>query len=424
MSPVVKLLALVIVILVFVACVRIRSTKHAWDVWRQTPVCESTKSENICIIGGGLSGMSASYFIGKKRNITLYEQNNRLGGNNYSSSTKTRFPLRYGVSLKKHSPALMALTRQLGDLEWIDASNELCVRLHGSPAHITHLDIVAFLPTFFKTFWGVYASDRAMTRPAYHEMNVHTAIFRKWVRPVGGINMFADRCTVANLSADQVSSYIQMCRKGFVYIKGGNHRLIDRLQQFISRKVQIQMETPVYRIVRRNDNRFVVHNQVYDAVVVSVQPHVAKRMIDPSFRLHHALLDCFETVRAYSCLHEDHSLFNDVDIKKDLVYDDDGSHHYLHIDVHWYGLATARTYYVSYWYDSAPMPVSEETILERSDTVLSRIKAKRRYESWCLLMRLKTEHENLHLINAAYSGWMWHEDAVSMAHALSRGFHA
>ena len=43
--------------------------------------------EKIAIIGGGIGGLTAAYLLGKKYEITLFEKENRLGGNAYTLET-------------------------------------------------------------------------------------------------------------------------------------------------------------------------------------------------------------------------------------------------------------------------------------------------------------------------------------------------
>ncbi len=46
-------------------------------------------SENIAIIGGGVAGLTAGYLLNEKHNVTLFEKDNRLGGNVHTLDTKT-----------------------------------------------------------------------------------------------------------------------------------------------------------------------------------------------------------------------------------------------------------------------------------------------------------------------------------------------
>lgn len=45
-------------------------------------------SEKIAIIGGGIAGLTASYLLNKKYDITLFEKTNRVGGNAFTHVTK------------------------------------------------------------------------------------------------------------------------------------------------------------------------------------------------------------------------------------------------------------------------------------------------------------------------------------------------
>ncbi len=38
----------------------------------------------IAVIGSGISGLSASYFLSKKHRVDLYEKNDRFGGHSYT----------------------------------------------------------------------------------------------------------------------------------------------------------------------------------------------------------------------------------------------------------------------------------------------------------------------------------------------------
>ncbi len=46
-------------------------------------------SEKIAIIGGGVAGLTAGYLLNGKHDVTLFEKDNRLGGNVYTFDTKT-----------------------------------------------------------------------------------------------------------------------------------------------------------------------------------------------------------------------------------------------------------------------------------------------------------------------------------------------
>jgi predicted NAD/FAD-binding protein len=46
-------------------------------------------SEKIAIIGGGVAGLTAGYLLHDLHDVTLFEKDDRLGGNVYTLDTKT-----------------------------------------------------------------------------------------------------------------------------------------------------------------------------------------------------------------------------------------------------------------------------------------------------------------------------------------------
>ena len=38
----------------------------------------------IAVIGSGISGLSAAYFLGKNHEVTIFEKSNRLGGHTHT----------------------------------------------------------------------------------------------------------------------------------------------------------------------------------------------------------------------------------------------------------------------------------------------------------------------------------------------------
>ena len=42
----------------------------------------------IAVIGSGISGLSAAYFLSKSHKVDLYEQNNHFGGHSYTYDIK------------------------------------------------------------------------------------------------------------------------------------------------------------------------------------------------------------------------------------------------------------------------------------------------------------------------------------------------
>ena len=57
----------------------------------------------VAIIGSGISGLSASYYLSKKHKVDLFEQEDHFGGHSYTydstTSTGTKVPVDWGFSV-------------------------------------------------------------------------------------------------------------------------------------------------------------------------------------------------------------------------------------------------------------------------------------------------------------------------------------
>jgi len=71
--------------------------------------------EKIAIVGGGIAGLTAAYFLSRKYDITLFEKKNRLGGNAYTLTTDDglSFDVAVAVFGKNCYPNFTKLLKQL-----------------------------------------------------------------------------------------------------------------------------------------------------------------------------------------------------------------------------------------------------------------------------------------------------------------------
>ena len=59
----------------------------------------------IAVIGSGISGLSASYFLSKKHHVDLFEKEDRFGGHSYTIDVienKKRIPVDIGFIVFNH----------------------------------------------------------------------------------------------------------------------------------------------------------------------------------------------------------------------------------------------------------------------------------------------------------------------------------
>lgn len=392
---------------------------------RPSPTALGMPPQSIAVVGGGLSGLTLTYRIQRHHRVTLWERSRRLGGNNYSPSP-AKVPMRFGVYLMHHSPHLTRLLAQLG-LTGTPPNLGPFPRplVNGTRCRRTVSSSLAFLAELYlPSLWDRWCPSLVRGRMTGDRFVTTNDYYHNFVRPIGGINMFADAVDVDRLPASQTSRYIRDTTfDEFLCVRGGNHLIIDRLVSKVAPECRVLTNSAITHITPWDSSGKVrVNGHPFDQAVVCCQPHVAQRLLPSGLEPHQSIIACFTTVDCYSCLHEYATVFAGLPLASNLSYEVRGSHHYLHIDACYYklpGVTRPRTKIVSYWYDTAPDIIPACYVLQRSHTVLSRLIAEKEPLLLKLWGKLQTDHRGVMLCNAAYHGFMWHEDACYMADTVA-----
>jgi predicted NAD/FAD-binding protein len=379
---------------------------------------------SVVIVGGGISGLSVVHKIKGYCDVTLLESKPTFGGNNYSG--KYQIPMKFGVFLEKSSPHLMSLLKSLNIKPIYPRQGNIVPNYNGifktrSYWQNTQYLFNVLLPTYYKSRFSRQLDGKS-TRQCFAMQDY---IVRYFTKPIGGINMFTDSSDFGTLPASQTANYmIHTAYDNFMCLQGGNYVLIQRLVDTLQQEVTLVNNHKVKRI-RHNQHLVSVDGTLTDSVVVCCQPHDAQKILDSQLEPHQSIFRCFTKVKCFSCLHRYAKVFDGLPSDTNLAYDTFKNHHYLHIDAYYYRLphiTKPRQYIVSYWYDSAPNLIPHQYIIEKSFTILSRIIPEKQIQLNKLLVAIKRDHQNIHLCNAAYYGFMWHEDACCMASSVSQAF--
>lgn len=72
--------------------------------------------ERIAVVGGGIGGLTAAWFLSSKYEVVLFEKEHRLGGNAYTFHTKSGYSLDIAVAVfgKAGYPEFFGLLDKLG----------------------------------------------------------------------------------------------------------------------------------------------------------------------------------------------------------------------------------------------------------------------------------------------------------------------
>ncbi|TAJ44204.1 NAD(P)/FAD-dependent oxidoreductase [Methanofollis fontis] len=250
---------------------------------------------DICIIGGGLSGLAASLPLSETQDVTIFERRPIVGGCLASYDRGNYQIEEYYHHCFAGDRRLFSLLTDLGlsdRLEWLKGSTGYCVdgTIHPltSPIEILrypHLTIVekarlALLTLRAKNF-DLGPLDDVPAREFILE-HLGEGIYASFFEPLLR-SKFGDRRD--EVSAAWLISRIAIRSDRGVegerlgYIRGGWHELIDAMaERAQSRGCRIETDTPVTAISRKGDC-WEVNGQVFDAVLATVPPQEIGRLI-------------------------------------------------------------------------------------------------------------------------------------------------
>jgi protoporphyrinogen oxidase len=252
----------------------------------------------ICVIGAGLSGLTAAYKLSKDADVDVFERDSVLGGCLSSYRLNGSWIERYYHHCFAGDRNLLRLLDDLGlgkDLEWRSGSTGYLVEGTIYPL-TTPVEILRYpyLSLVDKMRLGLltlranrYDVERLDDETAVHfiERTLGERIYRQFFEPLLR-SKFGDR-------KDEVSAAWLISRiairsdrgaqgERLGYLKGGFHRLIDGLEkELLARGAELMTETPVTRL-EQQDNGWLVNGTLYDAVISTIPPHLLGAIGGPS----------------------------------------------------------------------------------------------------------------------------------------------
>ncbi|MCP4602225.1 MAG: NAD(P)-binding protein [Proteobacteria bacterium] len=153
-------------------------------------------NDKIAIIGGGIAGLTASYLLNQKHDITLFEKSERVGGNAYTFQTGNGESIDIAVAAysKLVSKNFLKLLKKLKVKTTIQPASAL-LSIHDLEAN----DGIYLTPLNLK---GLIAQKFAIFRPAlFYELSMAIMGMRK-------ANRFLDEGKFAGLSVEQAFEMI------------------------------------------------------------------------------------------------------------------------------------------------------------------------------------------------------------------------
>jgi protoporphyrinogen oxidase len=252
----------------------------------------------ICVIGAGLSGLTAAYELSKDADVDVLERDGVLGGCLSSYRLNGSWIERYYHHCFAGDRNLLSLLDELGlgeDLEWRSGSTGYVVDGTIYPL-TTPLEILRYphlsLADKMRLGWLTLRANRYdverlddETAVRFIERTLGERIYRQFFEPLlrskfGERRMEVSAAWLISRIAIRSDRGAQGERLG--YLKGGFHRLIDGLEEeLLARGATVMTGTPATRLDRQ-DGGWLVNGTRYDAVISTIPPQLLAAIGGPS----------------------------------------------------------------------------------------------------------------------------------------------
>lgn len=302
----------------------------------------SGHTKHVAVIGSGISGLSAAWLMSKTARVTLYEENDRLGGHSNTitvpcGQSEMAVDTGFIVYNERNYPNLVALFDECG-VETQKSSMSFAVsldegRLEYSGSGLNGLfgqrsnmirprfwSMVRDVLRFYREAPSVLDSDNFIAISLGDYLNFYDygdEFVEKHLLPMGA--------AIWSASADEMRAYpVQAFVRFFVShgllsfkdrpqwrtVTGGSRCYVERLAQAISG--DIRLKTKVARIKRTKDGVLVTDSKGntdrFTDVVIAAHADQALAMLDDASVEEHKLLGAFRYTANSAVLHSDESL--------------------------------------------------------------------------------------------------------------------
>ncbi len=242
----------------------------------------------ICIIGGGLTGLTAAYALSGRHDIDLYEKTSSPGGCLSSYQVGNYWIEKYYHHCFSGDNALISLFDDLGlmdRLEWRSGTTGYYAggKIYPltTPTEIFRYPELA-LTDKARLAWLTMKAKKMDTRPLdlvtaedFILQNVGKRVYTSFFEPLLRSKFGERRSEVSAawlISRIKIRSDRGISGERLGYLNGGFHHLIDSLVSAISaRGTRIKYTTPVTSLVK-NGTSWSVNGTPYDAVISTIPP--------------------------------------------------------------------------------------------------------------------------------------------------------
>lgn len=293
--------------------------------------------KKIAIIGSGISGISASYFLSTKYEIHLYEKNNYLGGHTrtINISTDNNLPIDTGfiVYNNKNYPDLIKFFEHLGvetlNSEMSFAVSDTFSNIEYSGKNLKTLfaqykNIFSF--DFIKMIYEIYRFyklckntnlcniNKSLTINDFLNINNFSSYVRNlhiyplissiWSTNESDAGNFPFQLFVNFFNNHDLFSFKN--RPQWKFVKGGSNSYIKKIIKH--KNFHYHLNSKISKIIRHNNQIKIMHNNLensFDYLIIATHADQALQMLENPTKLEKNILSIFEYTNNKAYLHSD-----------------------------------------------------------------------------------------------------------------------
>ncbi|MGC0401939.1 putative NAD/FAD-binding protein [Streptomyces sp. SAI-126] len=305
------------------------------------PEDRARHGRRTAVVGSGVAGLTAAYILGRTRQVTLYEADDRLGGHAHTHELTSPYDGRvhrvdsgFIVHNRRTYPHLLRLFDELG-VATQESEMSMSVRCEGcgleyagarGPAGLftrprallrgPYLRLLAEVPAFHRAARRLLAHGGAdpLTLGEFLDREGFSAYFRAhFMTPVVSAVWSCDAATAQRYPASYLFRFLE--HHGLLSVTGspvwrtvtgGSHAYVERVAKHIG---DIRTGAAVRAVRRHADGAEVTtedgSTESYDAVVIAVHPDQALRLLADATGPEREVLGAFRYSRNTTLLHTD-----------------------------------------------------------------------------------------------------------------------
>lgn len=392
--------------------------------------------KRLAIVGGGIAGVSAAYFLQPYFEVSLFEKKSYFGGNNCSSDLlnhQVQLPMAVIVF---PSETVFSKTHQLIKELNLELTNKVmshsiyiddkAVHRAGISHFFSSLDfnsIKDYRYLFFQ-FKKELFSEKETVLDLIESQKLSARAVWHFLIPVASLYLSMPYQQTSQLPLTILFKWWEKYCYPFYqnarysYIKGGNHLLIDALLK--QSNCQTYLQHQVNKVERSDKGiKLLVEEQVrlFDYVVMATEPSSALSLLSPLLAHEKAILENIETRQIKSVVHQNNRYIDgdNLTIKVNHRGDDFdmvttwGANGY-------FNMGLKQEYYTSIMSKEMEAVNDDEILRQEIMTVpLPSLKTLSAIES---IHCLNNNRLNTYFCGAYFSPFFYHEDAIQSAFNL------